>query len=84
MHIAERESNKAIQTGIRLKDIASYCLVSRSTVRRWAEDGSLAAMKLPSGHFRVTTEDFRDFLKRYHMPIRKDLLESKYKGKEVI
>ena len=82
--IAEKESNKAMQTGITVKDIASYCLVSRSTVRRWAKDGRLSAMKLPSGHFRITVEDFRDFLKRYHMPIREELLESEYKGKEVI
>jgi excisionase family DNA binding protein len=73
-----------MQTGITVKDIASYCLVSRSTVRRWAKDGRLSAMKLPSGHFRITVEDFRDFLKRYHMPIREELLESEYKGKEVI
>ncbi len=65
-------------------DVADRCMVSTATVRRWVKDGKLSAMKLPSGHFRVTVEDFRDFLKQYHMPIREELLESEYKGKEVI
>ncbi len=84
MEIETTHSNMANQTGITVKNIASYCLVSSSTVRRWVKEGRLAAMKLPSGHFRVTVEDFRDFLRRYGMPIREELLESEYKGKEVI
>ncbi len=41
-------------------------------------------MKLPSGHYRVTVADFRDFLERYNMPIKEELFESEYKVKEVI
>jgi excisionase family DNA binding protein len=62
---------------ITVKNIADYCLVNRITVRRWVKDGKLAAMKLPSGHYRITVEDFRDFLGRYNMPIKEDLFESK-------
>lgn len=69
---------------ITVKNIADYCLVSRITVRRWVKDGKLSAMKLPSGHFRITTRDFRDFLERYDMPVREELFESKYTKKEVI
>jgi excisionase family DNA binding protein len=50
-------------------------MVSRSTVRRWINDGRLTAMKLPSGHFRVSIADFKDFLKRYNMPEPKELRE---------
>ena len=59
-----------------VKDIAEYCLVSRMTVRRWIKDGKLSAMKLPSGHYRITLVDFRDFLERYHIPVEDWLLES--------
>jgi excisionase family DNA binding protein len=69
---------------ITVKDIAEYCLVSGITVRRWIKDGKLSAMKLPSGHYRITTSGFRDFLERYNMPIREELFESEYKTKEVI
>jgi len=55
---------------VTVKGIANYCLVSESTVRRWIKDGKLAALRLPSGQYRITANDFRDFLKRYGMPIK--------------
>ena len=61
---------------ITVKDTADYCMVSRVTVRRWVRDGKLFAMKLPSGHYRITTAGFRDFLERYNMPIKEELFES--------
>jgi phenolic acid decarboxylase len=63
----EKENN------ITIKVISGYCLVSPITVRRWIKDRKLSAMKLPSGHYRITTAGFRDFLERYDMPIREDL-----------
>jgi len=59
-----------------VKNVAEYCLVSGITVRRWIKDGKLSAMKLPSGHYRITNAGFRDFLERYDMPIREELFES--------
>ena len=47
-----------------IRDIASNCMVSIITVRRWIKSGKLVATRLPSGHYRVTPMDFRDFLKR--------------------
>ena len=64
------------QTSITVDSIAGYCMVSRSTVRRWINDGRLTAMKLPSGHFRVSIADFKDFLKRYNMPMPQELRET--------
>jgi excisionase family DNA binding protein len=64
---------------ITVKDVAEYCLVSSVTVRRWIKDGELSAMKLPSGHCRITTAGFRDFLERLNMPIKEGLFESEYK-----
>ena len=85
MDIQATESNMARRVGITVKDIASYSLVSRSTVRRWIKDSKLPAMKLPSGHYRVTVADFRDFLERYNMLIKGELFETKNsKRKEVI
>ncbi len=55
---------------VTVKGIANYCLVSESTVRRWIKDGKLAALRLPSGQYRITAADFRDFLKRFGMPIK--------------
>jgi excisionase family DNA binding protein len=58
-----------------VNDIAEYCMVSGITVRRWIKGGKLSAMKLPSGHYRITTTGFRDFLGRYNMPIKEEFFK---------
>jgi excisionase family DNA binding protein len=55
--------------------IGEYCLVSTATVRRWIKNGELSAIRLPSGHYRVSIADFRDFLKQHNMPIKDELYE---------
>jgi len=64
-----------------VKGIADYCLVSKVTVRRWIKGGRLSAIRLPSGHYRITHVDFRDFLERWHIPVEDWLLESKSEEK---
>jgi excisionase family DNA binding protein len=60
----------ASRTSVTVNGIANYCLVSESTVRRWIKDGKLSALRLPSGQYRITAVDFRDFLNRYDIPIK--------------
>ncbi len=57
---------------IEVKDIADYCMVSTSTVRRWLNNGKLKSIKLPSNQYRVSVDDFFDFLRRYNIPINED------------
>ncbi len=66
---------------LKVGSIAEYCMVTPITVRRWIRTGKLPAIRLPSGHYRISTVDFRDFLKRYNMPIREELFESKSEKK---
>jgi excisionase family DNA binding protein len=72
---ASRKRKLQGQTSITVESIASYCMVSRTTVGRWIKDGRLSAMKLPSGQFRVSVSDFKSFLERHKMPIRQELLD---------
>jgi excisionase family DNA binding protein len=55
------------RTAVTLQGIANHCLVSEITVRRWIKDGKLPAFRLPSGQYRVTEVDFKEFLKRFGM-----------------
>jgi excisionase family DNA binding protein len=55
------------QTSVTVKGISNYCLVSECTVRRWIKDGKISVMRLPSGQYRITAADFKDFLSRYGM-----------------
>lgn len=72
--------------------IADYCRVSRDTVLQWVRDNRLHAYSLPSGYYRISIENFRDFLESNNMPLDGSLFGSKpgkkgvatlSKGKEV-
>jgi excisionase family DNA binding protein len=55
---------------IKVKDIAEECMVSKTTVRRWIKGGKLPAIRLPSGHYRISLRDFRRFLEQHDIPIK--------------
>ena len=61
--------------------VADYCQVSKSTALKWIRGGKLKAFKLPSSHYRIKKEDFRDFLERYHIPVEEWLVESESEKK---
>jgi excisionase family DNA binding protein len=58
------------RTSVTVKGIANYCMVSECTVRRWINDGKISAFRLPSGQYRITALDFKNFLMRYDMLIK--------------
>lgn len=57
---------KTLSTG----EIAKFCDVHFRTVSRWIHLGHLKSFKLPGrGNYRVTVEDFLDFLSSHKIPI---------------
>jgi excisionase family DNA binding protein len=66
-----------VKKRIKIKDVASYCMVSQTTVRRWIESGKLRAIRLPSGHYRINRVDYRRFLESCEIPLGKSSFESK-------
>ena len=58
-------NDKPLTTG----RIAAYCQVSHVTVLKWIKSGKLRAYTIPSGHYRVQEEDFKDFLIAHNMPV---------------
>jgi excisionase family DNA binding protein len=57
-------------TRLTTANIADYCQVTKSTVLVWIRDNNLKAFRLPSGHYRIDVNDFKDFLVKYKMPVR--------------
>jgi len=51
-------------------EIARYCEVSNDGVLKWIKAGKLRAFATPGGHYRISAEDFREFLKLYSFPIQ--------------
>jgi len=52
------------------QDIAAYCQVSKSTVLEWIKSDRLKAFRLPSGHYRIDKNDFREFLEKWNIPVK--------------
>ena len=50
-------------------EVARYCEVSNDGVLKWIKAGKLVAFATPGGHYRVSQDDFREFLERYKFPI---------------
>jgi len=55
-------------------EIAQHCHVTPRTVIQWINEGKLKAFRTPGNHSRIETEEFLDFLHRYHMPIPADVM----------
>ena len=53
-------------------EVARYCDVSTNAVKKWIRNGRLKAFRTPGGHFRIESEDFREFLGRHNMPVYQD------------
>jgi excisionase family DNA binding protein len=68
-----------MQKRIKIKDVANYCMVSKTTVRRWIENGKLRAIRLPGGHYRIDRADYRRFLESCEIPLKEGVVESKSK-----
>jgi excisionase family DNA binding protein len=61
---------------VTVNNVAEYCLTSNVTIRRWIKNGRLRAIKLPGGHYRVSIDDFKEFLDEYDIPFREDYFET--------
>ena len=49
--------------------IAEHCGVSTVTVLSWIDEERLIAFRLPKGHYRVSRDDFIEFLIKNNLPI---------------
>jgi excisionase family DNA binding protein len=57
-------------------EVGELLQVNPSSVKKWVDDGLLAAFRTPGGHRRIRVADLVDFLGAHKMPIPRDLLAS--------
>jgi two-component system OmpR family response regulator len=65
-------------------EVAEYCAVSNDGVLRWIKAGRLRAFTTPGGHYRVSAEDFRDFLQRHDIPIDERVFSEHGRSRRVL
>lgn len=54
-------------------EVGNLLQVNPSSVKKWVNDGLLAAFRTPGGHRRIRASDLVDFLTRHRMPIPVEL-----------
>lgn len=54
-------------------EVGHLLQVNPSSVKKWVNDGLLAAFRTPGGHRRIRASDLVDFLTRHRMPIPAEL-----------
>jgi excisionase family DNA binding protein len=65
-------------------EVARYCAVTNDGVLKWIKSGKLRAFSTPGGHYRISAEDFREFLQRYDMPIDESFFRASRKERTVL
>src|ERR1700739_1873681 len=54
-------------------EVGALLQVNPSSVKKWVNDGRIAAFRTPGGHRRIRVADLLDFLNRHSMPIPREL-----------
>jgi excisionase family DNA binding protein len=57
-------------------EVARYCEVSNDGILKWIKAGKLRAFATPGGHYRISAEDFREFLELYAFPIQESFFSA--------
>ena len=55
--------------------VGECCGVSHVTVLRWIKNGHLPAFRLPDGHYRISRDDFAEFLAKYSIPVPRGMFK---------
>jgi two-component system response regulator VicR len=67
--VGETERQPEMKPVLTASDVARYCHVSFSTVRRWIKEEHFPAYMTPSGHYRILPSEFRAFLEQNRLPV---------------
>jgi excisionase family DNA binding protein len=77
----ENESGRRFFT---TSEVARYCAVTNDGVLKWIKSAKLRAFSTPGGHYRVSAEDFREFLQKYDIPIDETFFRGAKKERTVL
>jgi excisionase family DNA binding protein len=55
-------------------EVGALLQVNPSSVKKWVDEGRIAAFRTPGGHRRIRVADLIDFLNRHAMPIPRGLI----------
>jgi len=73
--MANSNQKKPYTTG----EVANLSHVTINAVKKWINSGKLQAFRTPGGHFRITRDDFKDFVSRYRLQIKDEVFPERKK-----
>jgi excisionase family DNA binding protein len=76
--------NEAGRRFFTTSEVARYCAVTNDGVLKWIKSGKLRAFSTPGGHYRVSSEDFREFLEKYEIPIDETFFSGQTRNRTVL
>ena len=65
-------------------EVAKYCAVTNDGVLKWIKSGKLRAFSTPGGHYRISAEDFREFLGKFDIPIDETFFRGNQRQRTVL
>ena len=73
--VSKIESQTALEPTFSTTDVARYCRVSGVQVTRWIKDGKLKCYRYPGGRYKISRNNFREFLEKNNIPIIDEFFE---------
>ena len=55
------------------EDLSKMLRVSKSTIKRWEEEGKLQCYRTPGGHRKFSRESVQEFISRYNYDVTPQL-----------
>jgi excisionase family DNA binding protein len=65
----KHEFQTSLEPALSTTTVAKYCRVSGVQVNRWIKDGKLKGYRYPGGRYKVSKQNFRDFLEQNNIPV---------------
>jgi len=73
--MANSNQKKPYTTG----EVADLSHVTINAVKKWINSGKLKAFRTPGGHYRISRDDFKDFVSEYRLQIKDEVFPEKKK-----
>ena len=81
---SEIKKHAVLEETLSTADVARYCRVSLVHVNRWIKDGKIKCYRYPGGRYKISKENFREFLESNSIPVIEEFFGGSEKMKILV
>jgi len=78
------EDRQHLEDTLSTTEVARYCRVSVVHVNRWIKDGKIKCYRYPGGRYKISRENFREFLELSGVPVIEEFFSPRPRLKVLI